>query len=128
MLRMYEVIWKILIFRKNGRCWNSKFFMRPNFHSHFRLKKNRPKKKSFVHPEDNYIYNKWKNLLIDRLSRSQVTVITDFENVVSRKTRLKFWVRFACRYRRLHSKPFISINNNPIYLEFLENTFEIFYF
>ena len=61
------------------------------------IKKNN-KKKSFVHPEDNYVSNKWEKFQTDRSSRSQVTVITDFENMVSRKTRLKFyglllWIR-----------------------------------
>ena len=93
MLRMDEGIWKMADVEIQSCLFDQ------NFTHIFGYKKrnNRPKKKSFVRPEDNYIQNKWGKFQIDRSSRSQVTVITDFENMVSRKTRLKFWVRFACR-------------------------------
>ena len=100
MLRMDEGIWKFLIFRKMADVEIQSCLFDQNFTHIFvykKKKKNRPKKKSFVHPEDNYISYKWEKFQTDRSSRSQVTLITDFENMVSRKTRLKFWVRFACK-------------------------------
>ena len=87
---MDEGIWKILIFRKMADVENQSCLFDQNFTHIFcykEKKNNRSKTKSFVDPENNYIQNKWEKLQTDRSSRSYVTVITDFENMVSRKTR-----------------------------------------
>ena len=56
MLRMDEGIWKILILRKMGDVEIQSCSFDQNFTHVFGYKKNnRPKKKSFVHPEENYI-------------------------------------------------------------------------
>ena len=56
MLRMDEGIGKILIFRKMADVEIQSCLFDQNFTRIFGYKKNnRPKEKSFVHPEENYI-------------------------------------------------------------------------
>ena len=60
--------------------------------AHFLAKKKifSKNKKSIVQSVDNYIWNNWLKFESNRLSRSWDILLTDFENVVSRKTRLEF--------------------------------------
>ena len=55
MLRMDEGIWNFLIFRKMADIEIQSCLYYRNFTHIFGNKKKSSKKKSFVHPEDNYI-------------------------------------------------------------------------
>ena len=53
---------------------------------------------------------------------------TDFENVVMRKTRLKFYLSTYICLRLLRLKSYVFVNNARISMKFSENISEFLYF
>ena len=124
MLRMDEGIWKFLIFRKMADVEIQSCLFDQNFTHIFGYKKsNRPKKNpSSIRRTIMYQISEKNFKLI-------VQAVLKYSDHRLRKHGFeKNALKVLSRLRRLHSKSFISINNNPICLEFSGNTFEIFYF
>ena len=74
------------------------------------------------------ILNKWLKFESDRLSRCEGIVGINFENVIMRKTRLKFYIPTYIRLRLLRLKLYVSVNNARIFMKFLQNICQILYF